>query len=57
MRKGLKTARDAYNEVQNNKPRQAVKKTTKKPEKKQQKVTEQDKEELRRLMESLGGDL
>ena len=57
VRKGLKTARDAYQEVHNNTPRQVVKKTTKKPEKKQQKVTEQDKEELRRLMEELGGDL
>ena len=57
VRKGLKTARDAYQEVHNNTPRQVVKKTTKNPEKKQQKVTEQDKEELRRLMEELGGDL
>ena len=57
VRKGLKTARDAYQEVHNSKPQQTIKKTTKKSEKKQQKVTEQDKEELRRLMEELGGDL
>ena len=57
VRKGLKSARDAYQEVHDNTPRQVVKKTEKKPEKKRKKVTEQDKEELRRLMEGLGGDL
>ena len=57
VRKGLKTARDAYNEVQNNKTCQVVKKTTKKKEAETEEVSDQDIAELRKLMEGLGGNL
>ena len=57
VRKGLKTARDAYQEVHNTKTQKPIKKTTKKKENKPVEVSAQDQEELRRLMEGLGGDL
>ncbi len=57
VRKGLKTARDAYQEVHNTKTQKTIKKTTKKKENKPVEVSAQDQEELRRLMEGLGGDL
>lgn len=57
VRKGLMTARDAYQEVHNTKTQKTIKKTTKKKENKPVEVSAQDQEELRRLMEGLGGDL
>lgn len=57
VRKGLKSARDAYQEVHNSKPQQVMKKTTKKKVTQPEIVTDQDKEELRKMMEGLGGDL
>ena len=56
-RKQLKTARDAYQEVHQQMSHKPVKKKKiKKVEKKSEQVTDQDKEEFRKLMESLGGD-
>ena len=55
VRKGLKNARDAYQEVHNGPKRQTVKPKPVKKEK-QTVVTDQDKEEFMKLMESLGGE-
>lgn len=55
VRKGLKNASDAYQEVHSSPKRKTVKAKPVKKEKQTQ-VTDQDKEEFMKLMESLGGD-